>query len=104
MRAIYAVIAGALMALAFTGVLLAGAGVRPGGDPGMVRPSDMGLRGALVAETMPAPHLTARWAFRAPPSDTARIAGALAGAGLFASFGIGPAYVVITAFMRSARS
>ena len=36
--------------------------------------------------------------FSRSTSDSARIAGALAGAGLFAAFGMGPAYAVITRF------
>ena len=65
---------------------------------GLVRPSDMGLRGALIADTMPPEQLAGAMGMSRTTSDTARIAGALTGAGLFAAFGIGPAYVVITAF------
>ena len=65
---------------------------------GLVRPSDMGLRGALIADTMPADTLTAAMGIARTTSDTARIVGALTGAGMFAAIGIGPTYVVITAF------
>jgi MFS family permease len=97
MRAVYAAVAAALMTCAFAGVL----------DPllvfvlvaitGIVRSSDMGLRGALIAETMPFDRLTSAMSISRTTSDSARIAGALAGAGMFAAFGIGPAYVAVTA-------
>jgi Na+/melibiose symporter-like transporter len=63
-----------------------------------VRPSDIGLRGALIADTMPFDTLTAAMGIARTTSDTARIAGALTGAGLFAALGIGPSYVVVAAF------
>ena len=62
----------------------------------MVRPSDMGLRGALIADTMPPATLTAAMGIARTTSDTARIFGALTGAGLFAAIGIGPSYAAIT--------
>jgi predicted MFS family arabinose efflux permease len=85
------------MVLAFTGVLsplwvLAVAAVS-----GLVRPSDMGLRGAVIADAMPANLMTGAMSFSRTTSDIARIVGALTGAGLFAAFGIAPAYVAITA-------
>jgi predicted MFS family arabinose efflux permease len=63
---------------------------------GLVRPSDLGVRGALVAHIVPAEQLLGAVAVSRTTTDVARITGALAGAGLFASFGIGPAYVVVT--------
>jgi MFS transporter len=64
----------------------------------MVRPSDLGVRGALVAETMPADQLMAAMGISRTTSDSARIAGALSGAGLFAALGMGPAYLVVAGF------
>ena len=96
MRAIYACVAAVLMALAFAGVLNPLLVLVIAGVSGLVRPSDMGLRGALVAESMPPGQLTAAMSISRTTSDTARIAGALAGAGLFAMFGMAPAYVAIT--------
>ena len=58
----------------------------------------MGLRGALIADTMPPASLTAAMGIARTTSDTARIFGALTGAGMFAAIGIGPTYVAITAF------
>jgi Na+/melibiose symporter-like transporter len=63
-----------------------------------VRPSDMGMRGALIAEAMPPALLTAALGIGRTTADMARIAGALSGAGLFAALGLAPAYVAITAF------
>ena len=96
MRAIYAMVAAVLMALAFAGVLSPMLVLIIAAVSGLVRPSDMGLRGALIAETMPGSMLTGAMSFSRTTSDTARIFGALAGAGLFAAFGMGPAYIAIT--------
>jgi predicted MFS family arabinose efflux permease len=62
---------------------------------GLVRPSDLGVRGALVATIMPHDQLIGAISLSRTTMDTARIAGALSGAGLFATLGIGPAYVAI---------
>ena len=62
---------------------------------GLVRPSDLGVRGALVATIMPSDRLIGAISISRTTMDTARIAGALSGAGLFASLGMGPAYVAI---------
>ena len=98
MRAVYALVAAALMICAFAGVLHPLLVLILAALTGLVRPSDMGLRGALIAETMPFDRLTSAMSISRTTSDTARIAGALAGAGLFAAFGIGPAYIAVTSF------
>jgi Na+/melibiose symporter-like transporter len=86
------------MVLAMTGRLEPTAVLVLAAVTGIVRPSDMGLRGALIADTMPADTLTAAMGIARTTSDTARIAGALTGAGMFAAIGIGPTYLVVTAF------
>jgi Na+/melibiose symporter-like transporter len=86
------------MILAFAGALHPLLALILAAMTGLVRPSDMGLRGALIAETMPFDRLTSAMSISRTTSDSARIAGALAGAGLFAAFGIGPAYVVVATF------
>jgi predicted MFS family arabinose efflux permease len=63
---------------------------------GVVRPSDMMMRYALIGQTQPADQMTAALGLSRMTSDSARIAGALAGASVFAQFGLVPAYVVIT--------
>src|SRR5882757_4017718 len=62
---------------------------------GLVRPSDLGVRGALVATIMPHDQLIGAISQSRTTMDTARIAGALSGAGLFAALGMGPAYIAI---------
>jgi predicted MFS family arabinose efflux permease len=62
---------------------------------GLVRPSDLGVRSALVATIMPSDQLIGAISISRTTTDTARIAGALSGAGLFAALGMGPAYVAI---------
>jgi predicted MFS family arabinose efflux permease len=65
---------------------------------GLVRPSDIGVRSALVAATMPPDYLVSAMSVSRMTADSARVVGALAGAGLFVAFGIGPAYVAIACF------
>jgi MFS family permease len=98
MRAVYAVVAAILLILALAGMLTPLLVCVLAALTGIVRPSDMGLRGALIAETMPFDRLTGAMGISRTTSDSARIAGALAGAGLFAAFGMAAAYVVITGF------
>jgi predicted MFS family arabinose efflux permease len=98
MRLIYAGLALSLMALAFAGVL------RPfhvfviATLSGVVRPSDQTMRNALIADTIPAERLMPAMGVSRTTQDSARIAGSLAGAGLFALFGMGPVYLVISLF------
>ncbi len=95
MRATYAVLAATLMTLALTGYLTPLYVLVIVAIMGLVRPSDLGVRGALVATIMPSDQLTGAISISRTTMDTARIAGALSGAGLFASLGMGPAYVAI---------
>jgi Na+/melibiose symporter-like transporter len=96
MRASYAVLSLLLMTLALTGTL------RPlhvfviATVAGLVRPSDMAMRSALVADTMPPDRFVSAMGASRTTSDSARIVGSLAGASLFAAVGIGPAYAAIT--------
>ena len=98
MRAAYALIAGVMAALAFSGFLRPEYVFAVATLSGLIRPSDMGMRNALVAATMPASTLMATMGVSRTTADSARIVGSLAGAGLFAAFGIGPAYIAIAAF------
>jgi MFS family permease len=98
MRTTYALVATMLMTLAFTGTLRPAIVIMLSALTGLVRPSDMGLRGALIADTMPPASLTSAMGISRTTSDTARIFGALTGAGLFAAIGIGPSYIAITTF------
>jgi predicted MFS family arabinose efflux permease len=95
MRGYYALLAATLMVLALTGAL--------GPVPvfviatlnGLVRHSDLVMRNALIGETMPQELLMGAMSLSRTTSDSARIAGALTGAGVFAAFGFGTAYAAI---------
>ena len=52
---------------------------------GLVRPSDIGMRAALVGDTMPADRLMGAMSIQRTTQDSARVAGALTGAGLVAT-------------------
>jgi MFS family permease len=95
MRASYAVLAGTLLTLALTGHLTPLYVMMIVAVMGLIRPSDLGVRGALVADIMPQDLMIGAISVSRTTMDTARIAGALTGTGLFAVLGIGPAYVAI---------
>ena len=98
MRAGFAVLALTLMTLAFTATL------RPlhvfiiATIAGLVRPSDLATRSALVADTMPPDRFVSAMGASRTTSDSARTVGSLAGAGLFAALGLGAAYIAIVSF------
>ena len=65
---------------------------------GLVRPSDLVMRNGLIGDTMPGNVLMRAMGVSRTTMDSARIAGALLGASLFSSLGIGYAYVAVTLF------
>ena len=95
MRAIYAMLATLMMSFAFMGVLSPLHVFAIAAVSGAVRPSDMVMRNALVGETMPADRLMGAMSIARTTADSARIAGALAGAGMVAALGMGFAYLAI---------
>ena len=95
MRAVYAAQALTLMTLAYTGMLNPAWVMAIAAIMGLVRPSDIGMRNALVGATMPSAHLMGAMSIQRTTQDSAKIAGALTGAGLVALLGIGPAYTVV---------
>ncbi|MCC7274826.1 MAG: MFS transporter [Alphaproteobacteria bacterium] len=95
MRACYALLAATLMALALARMLAPPHVFAVAALAGLVRPSDLVMRNALVGETMPPAHLMAAMSVSRTTADSARIAGALAGAGLVAALGMAAAYVAI---------
>jgi predicted MFS family arabinose efflux permease len=97
MRATYAVLAATLAALALAGVLDIAIVFVVALLSGLIRPSDIGLRNALIGATMPAPLLMGALAVERSSSDAARMMGALTGAATVALLGIGFAYLVVTA-------
>jgi MFS family permease len=98
MRALYTLLATALLAIAWVGALNPLIVFIISGLMGLVRPSDLGVRSALVAHIVPADQLMGALGISRATSDIARILGALTGAGLFAEFGIAAAYVVVAGF------
>jgi hypothetical protein len=62
---------------------------------GLLKPSDIGMRTALVSATVPADHLVAAMGISRTSQDSARIGGALAGTGFMAAFGMVSAYIII---------
>ncbi|HWE16808.1 MAG TPA: MFS transporter [Hyphomicrobiaceae bacterium] len=97
MRAFYTLLAATLMAIALAGALSPLAVFCIAGLMGLVRPSDLGVRWALVAHIVPGEQLMGAMAISRTTSDAARVLGALTGAGLFSGFGISVAYGVVTA-------
>jgi MFS family permease len=98
MRGLYATLATVLMSCAFLGLVTPAIVLVITAVFGLVRPSDIGMRAALVAETMPPDRLVGAMSIQRTTQDSARIAGALTGAGLVAMLGMGPAYAVVVTF------
>jgi predicted MFS family arabinose efflux permease len=98
MRGLYTALATILMTLAFLDSVTPTAVLAVATVLGLVRPSDIGVRAALVGETMPGDRLMSAMSIQRTTLDSARIAGALIGAGLVATLGMGPAYVVVVSF------
>ncbi len=98
MRAFYLTLAVALMTFTLTGALTPLHVFVITGLSGLIRPSDIGMRAALAGDTMPPPQLVGAMSIQRTTQDSAKIAGALTGAGLVAMLGMGPAYLVIAGF------
>ncbi len=96
MRASYCALSLSLMLLAFMGLLAPLPVFIIATIAGLVRSSDFVMRNVLIGETIPAGGLTGAMSLSRTTADSARIAGALAGAGLFAALGMGPAYIVVS--------
>lgn len=95
-RSAYALLAAALAALTLTGALVPWHVFAIAALAGLMRPSDMAMRNVLVGQTMRPDMLMGALSISRTTSDTARIAGALAGTGGVALIGMGRAYVVVT--------
>ncbi len=98
MRGIYATLAVAVMVLAFTGWLTPAWAIALAALNGIVRPNDLVMRNALIGETIPPDHLMGALGMSRATMDSARVGGALAGAGLSTILGIGLTYVFVTCF------
>lgn len=96
-RAFYAVLAGVLTALILTEALQAWHVFAITAVAGLMRPSDMVMRHALVGQTMRPGMLLNALGISRTTSDTARVFGAVAGTAGVALVGMGAAYAVVTA-------
>lgn len=97
MRLSYALIAVVILLLALSGRLNPMLVLVLSGLSGLIKPTDIGMRSALVGATVPPSHLTAAMGVSRTTMDTAKICGALAGTGFMALFGMAPAYLIIVA-------
>ena len=98
MRGFYFLLAATIMTLAFTGLMSPYLVLGTAALMGLVRPSDIGMRTALVGETVPHAQLMGAMSIQRTTQESARIVGATTGAGLVAGLGIGPAYIVVVCF------
>ena len=96
-RGAYALLAALLAVLTLTGLLAPWHVLVIAAIAGLMRPSDMAMRHVLVGQTMRPEMLMSALGISRTTSDTARIAGALAGTGGVALIGMGPAYVGVAA-------
>lgn len=95
MRLSYALLAGVIGLLVLSGHLDPSRVLVVAFLVGLLKPSDIGLRTALVSATVPAAQLVAAMGISRTTQDSARIGGALAGAGFMASLGMASAYALI---------
>jgi MFS family permease len=98
MRVVYAAMSAAMVSLALSGFLSPAAVLVIATVNGLVKPSDLAMRNALVAETMPGDRLMAAMGVARTTSDSARVVGALAGAVIVSALGMAVAYTVILTF------
>ena len=96
-RGIYALLAALLMLLTLSDALAPWHVFAIAAIAGLLKPSDMAMRHVLVGQTIRPESLMGALGISRTTSDTARIAGALAGTGGVALIGMGPAYAVVTA-------
>ncbi|HYX64032.1 MAG TPA: hypothetical protein VE935_07430, partial [Burkholderiales bacterium] len=96
-RAAYAVLALVIATLAWTKALEPWHVFTVAALAGLMRPQDNVMRYVLVGQTMRQGLLMPALGIQRTTSDTARIAGALAGTGGVALIGMAPAYMIVTA-------
>jgi MFS family permease len=96
-RTSYALLAAVILALVLGGLLSPTSVLAVAFVVGLIKPSDIGLRSALVSTTVPPAQLVAAMGISRTTQDSARIGGALAGAGFMASLGMASAYALIVA-------
>jgi Na+/melibiose symporter-like transporter len=96
MRATYAALAAILAALDLAGLLHPAPVFAVAAVSGLVRPSDIGMRNALIGATMPPALLMGAMGISRMSADSARVIGALSGAALADWLGFGRAYALLT--------
>jgi predicted MFS family arabinose efflux permease len=96
MRVTYATLAAALATLDLTGLLHPVPVFIIAGLSGLVKPSDIGMRNALIGATMPPATLMGAMGISRMSADSARVIGALSGAALADWLGFGRAYALLT--------
>ena len=101
-RGTYALLAAVLAGFTLSGLLEPWHVLVIAGIAGLMKPSDMAMRHVLVGQTVRPEALMGALAVSRTTSDTARIAGAIAGTGGVALIGMGPAYLVVSAIYVSA--
>jgi MFS family permease len=101
-RGMYALLALSLASLTLSGLLEPWHVLVVAGIAGLLKPSDMAMRHVLVGHTMRPEALMGALALSRTTSDTARVAGAIAGTGGVALIGMGPAYLVVAAIYCAA--
>jgi predicted MFS family arabinose efflux permease len=101
-RGVYALLAALLTYLTFRDALAPWHVFAIAAVAGLLKPSDNVMRHALVGQTMRADTLLGALGVSRTTSDSARVAGAIAGTGGVALLGMGPAYAVVTAMYVSA--
>lgn len=95
-RAIYTLLALTILTLAVSNTLSPLAVLIISAISGLFRPSDVMMRFSLIAQTLPSKQLIGALGTSRITIDSARLAGAVAGVGIFAAFGIAWAYVAVT--------
>ena len=95
-RAVYALMAVTVMCLSWLEALTPVRVLVLAAIVGMIRPSDQMMRNALIAQSLPSNQLMGALGISRMTTESARIAGALMGAGVVALLGISAAYAVIT--------
>jgi len=98
MRTTYVMLATTMMTLGLTGLLTPHHVFGIVFLVGLIRQSDLVMRNALIGDTMERGQLMSAMSLSRTTQDTARIAGALAGAGLFSALGMGTTYIVVACF------
>ena len=95
MRSVYLTLAALVTVLALTGALSPAWVFAAATLNGIFRPNDLVMRNALIGETIPPAHLVGALGMSRATMDSARVGGALAGAGLSTVLGIGSTYVFV---------